>query len=207
MKQKNKPKNTGEKSVLYRSKPVAFDLSLRTVYGIFLSVSILIAGLLYGASAHTANIKINFSQAPVRQTIQQKNIHKLVDGYPIEEMEPFITKQNKVTAAFLISIAKKESNWGKRVPLTETGDNCYNYWGYKGAGSRGVAMGHGCFGSPKEAVAVVGKRINTFVQEYHFTTPEKLIVWKCGWNCDTHSQKSVKKWISDVGYYFDKIIN
>jgi hypothetical protein len=46
-------------------------------------------------------------------------------------MAPYISEQNQDTAAFIVGIAKKESNWGKRVPKRE-GKDCYNYWGYRG---------------------------------------------------------------------------
>jgi hypothetical protein len=68
-------------------------------------------------------------------------------------------------------------------------------------------MGHGCFGSPEEAIGIVGGRLDTLVQEYNFRTSAEMVVWKCGWSCDGHSSQSVKKWISDVGFYFDKVNN
>src|SRR5688572_28711622 len=80
----------------------------------------------------------------------EKVITEMTEGHPIAAMLPYIFKQDKLTAAYLVSIAKKESNWGKRSPKKD-GKDCYNYWGYKGAGSRGTALGHGCFGSPEEA--------------------------------------------------------
>lgn len=188
-------------------KQVSFALSMpqNAVYATFLSVAVLVTGLLYGASfrvAHTPDIVVT---VPDRHAAIRKNIETMVDGYPIASMVPYIVHQNKTTAAFLVGIAKKESNWGKRVPVDAAGADCFNYWGYRGAGSRGIEMGHGCFGSPEEAVSVVSKRVNTLVQEYEFDTPEELVVWKCGWSCDGHSNQSVKKWITDVGYYYRKV--
>ena len=53
----------------------------------------------------------------------EKEISKLVQGYPIARMTPYISQKDPKTAAFLIAIAKKESNWGKRVPIL-AGNDC-----------------------------------------------------------------------------------
>ncbi|MDP3956916.1 MAG: hypothetical protein Q8Q10_00245 [bacterium] len=180
-------------------------LSSSACFSVFLGLSLLIAGLLYTASYRVSHMAIVSPVATNPNARLERNVRKVVTGYPIEEMIPYIAEHKKVTAAFLVGIAKKESNWGKRVPRSEDGADCFNYWGYRGAGSRGMAMGHGCFGSREEAIAVVSKRIDTLVNEYHFDTPEELIVWKCGWNCDGHSPTSVRKWISDVKIYFNKV--
>lgn len=128
----------------------------------------------------------------------------MTEGHPITQMLPYIFKEDKLTVAYLVSIAKKESNWGKRAP-SKDGQDCYNYWGYKGKGSRGVAQGHACFGSPEEAVATVAKRIDVLTQDYERKTPRQMVVWKCGSTCAGHSDVSVKKWISDVAYYTNEI--
>jgi hypothetical protein len=182
-------------------------LSTDTFYGIFLSLAFVVTGLLLGANRGVTALVIqsHIPEGNVQQMAFEHRVRKLVTGYPIEVMSGLISEQNKITASFLVGIAKKESNWGKRVPRAEDGSDCYNYWGYRGAGSRGIAMGHGCFGSPEEAIGVVGGRLDTFRQEYKFTTPEELIVWKCGFSCDGHSKQSVKKWIADVGYYSRKV--
>jgi len=184
---------------------VVFDLSSRACFGVFLLLSVTLTGLLTGATPRVSTMHIDEPVVFNPHTILEKNVRKVVNGYPIEAMSPYIAEHKKVTAAFLVGIAKKESNWGKRVPVDKDGADCFNYWGYKGEGSRGVEMGHGCFGSPKEAINIVGKRIDTLVEEYHFDTPEKLIVWKCGFDCSGHSNQSVKKWISDVKIYFNKV--
>ncbi len=182
------------------------NFSGNAFYSFFAVFGLAMTGLLYGAAwGTTASLPVPEVVVPDMRAAFRNNIGTLVDGYPIESMVSDIAKQDKTTAAFLVGIAKKESNWGKRVPRAEDGSDCYNYWGYRGAGSRGIAMGHGCFGSPEEAVAVVGGRIGTFVHEYNFRTPQELIVWKCGWSCDGHSSQSVKKWIADVGYYARKV--
>ncbi len=205
MKQKQAPKNkkaVPDSEIKNTGLP---DLSQRVVYGIFLSLSLFLTGLLYASSLRVAASPVATVSIPNRQEIFEKKMNGIVAKHPIEKMTPYIAKYNKTTAAFLVGIAKKESNWGKRVPRDDNGDDCYNYWGYRGAGSRGIAMGHGCFGSPEEAVTTVGNRIDTFVHEYEFDTPDELIVWKCGWSCDGHSSKSVKKWIADVGIYYRKV--
>lgn len=187
--------------------PFSVRLSHDIFFGTFLSLAIVLTGLLFASGRQIAATEVAFPQIDVRQALLENKIHRMVAGHPIEEMSEIIARENKTTAAFLVGIAKKESNWGKRVPRAEDGSDCYNYWGYRGAGSRGIAMGHGCFGSPEEAVGIVGGRLDTFVNEYKFKTAEDLIVWKCGWSCDGHSNQSVKKWIADVGYYtrkFDK---
>lgn len=185
----------------------SLSLSDNVFYGVFLSLAVLVTGLLYADGQQIAATDFVAPQGNVRQLALENRVRTLVTGFPIEGMSSIISKQNKTTAAFLVGIAKKESNWGKRVPRADDGSDCFNYWGYRGAGSRGIAMGHGCFGSPEEAVGIVGGRLDTFVNEYHFRTAQDLIVWKCGWSCAGHSNTSVKKWISDVGYYTEKITN
>lgn len=196
IKQENKPLDVA-----------ALTLSSNAFFSTLLSLGIVVSGLLYGACLRVSAMEIPLPATPNRHTILENNVRKVVNGYPIEAMAPYIAQHNKTTAAFLVGIGKKESNWGKRVPVDKEGADCFNYWGYKGAGSRGVEMGHGCFGSPEEAIGIVGGRLDTLVQEYKFKTSAEMIVWKCGWSCDGHSSQSVKKWISDVGYYFDKVNN
>jgi len=201
------PKIEPEKQMSPPFGSAALQLSSSACFSIFLALSILITGLLYSASYRVSHMAI-VSPVAINPNAQlERSVRKVVNGYPIEEMTPYIAEHKKVTAAFLVGIAKKESNWGKRIPRSEDGADCYNYWGYRGEGSRGMAMGHGCFGSREEAIAVVSKRIDALVDEYKFDTPEELIVWKCGWNCDGHSRESVKKWISDVKFYFNKVYN
>lgn len=186
----------------------ALTVSSNVFYGTFLGLASFLSVLLYGGGAQIASfaqVQTSYAQVNPRQVMLENKVGKLVSGYPIDQMTEVIAKQDKTTAAFLVGIAKKESNWGKRVPRDEDGKDCFNYWGYRGAGSRGIAMGHGCFGSPEEAVGIVGGRLDTLINEYHFKTAAELVVWKCGWSCDGHSNQSVKKWIADVGYYKQKI--
>jgi hypothetical protein len=133
----------------------------------------------------------------------EQEIRDMVKGYPIELMVPNILEKDRIVAAFLVGIAKKESNWGKRVPLCN-GQDCFNYWGYKGPNRTGTG-GHSCFATRKEAVDTVAKRIEWLVKNQERNTPEKMIIWKCGSSCAGHSQYDVQKWISDVNLYFHKL--
>lgn len=141
-----------------------------------------------------------------KKKLLEQEIRSLVAGYPIEEMVPFIAEQERVVAAFLVGIAKKESDWGKHVP-TKEGRECYNYWGYKGAGSLGHGMGYGCFSDPREAIAIVGGRIHALVIEKKNETPRDMVIWKCGSrSCAGHAPGSAEKWISDVNMYYSKLV-
>lgn len=136
----------------------------------------------------------------------ENEVRSLVAGYPIEVMAPYIAKQDRNVAAFLVGIAKKESDWGRHVP-TRGGQDCYNYWGYKGAGSLGSSMGYGCFSDPEEAIDVVGARLYTLVVEKKNTTPNDMVIWKCGSrSCAGHEPGSVVKWIRDVDVYYSRLV-
>ncbi|HBP00757.1 MAG: hypothetical protein UY41_C0017G0019 [Candidatus Moranbacteria bacterium GW2011_GWE1_49_15] len=135
----------------------------------------------------------------------EKEIRAMVKGYPIEEMVPYIAKKDRIVAAFLIGIAKKESNWGKRVPVLN-GQDCYNYWGYRGIRKLMGTGGHTCFNSRKDAVDTVAKRLQYLVENKELDTPEKMVIWKCGSDCSvTGGQAAANKWISDVNGYFKKL--
>jgi len=136
----------------------------------------------------------------------EKEISEMVKGYPIEDMVPYIAEKDRIVAAFLVGIAKKESNWGKRVPVLE-GQDCYNYWGYRGIRKLMGTGGHTCFNSRKDAVDTVAKRIKTLIEKENLNTPEKMVVWKCGSDCSvTGGQAAADKWIRDVRSYF-KMLN
>lgn len=134
----------------------------------------------------------------------EESIRDMVKGYPIEAMLPYIFEQDRLTAAFLIGIAKKESNWGKRIPVLD-GQDCFNYWGYRGVRRMMGTGGHTCFNSRKDAVETVSLRLNRLIHSEKLDTPEKMIVWKCGFSCQGHSRESVKKWIADVDMYFSQL--
>ncbi|MFA6183863.1 MAG: hypothetical protein WC682_02045 [Parcubacteria group bacterium] len=131
-------------------------------------------------------------------------IRNITKDHPIEEMAPFIAKYDKKIAALIVGIAKKESSWGLHSPW-KNGQTCYNYWGYKGMGSKGVAMGYGCFGSAEEAVGAIGGRISELVEQ-NIDTPAKMVVWKCGRSCAaTGGQAAANKWVADVNVYYKRI--
>lgn len=143
-----------------------------------------------------------FSEAEKEQYGEQ--IQDLVKGYPIEDMLPYILEKDRIVAAFLIGIGKKESNWGKRVPVLD-GQDCFNYWGYRGVRRLMGTGGHTCFNSRKDAVDSVALRIESLIYSSKIDTPAKMIIWKCGYSCDGHSRESVRKWIADVDMYFKEL--
>ena len=134
----------------------------------------------------------------------EQEIREMVKGYPIEKMIPYIMEKDKTVAAFLIGIAKKESNWGKRVPVLN-GRDCYNYWGYRGIRKLMGTGGHTCFNSRQDAVDTVAGRLEFLISNHKLDTPAKMIIWKCGSACHKDDQAAVRKWISDVDMYFDKL--
>ena len=150
-----------------------------------------------------ADIFLEYFNEAAEEEYQAK-IAETVKGYPIEAMLPYIFEKDRTVAAFLIGIGKKESNWGKRVPVLD-GQDCFNYWGYRGVRRLMGTGGHTCFNSRKDAVDTVAKRIEKLVYSEKLDTPEKMILWKCGFSCEGHSRESVKKWISDVSLYFSAL--
>lgn len=162
------------------------------------------------ASNQKIGAKAGSDQPVIVQPVKNQELTQLIEimaeGYPLEVMAPAIAEYDRDVAALIVGIAKKESNWGKRVPVDAAGKDCFNYWGFKGAGTRGVAMGHGCFGSPEEAVRAVGNRIAELVEKRKTSEPKNMIIWKCGSSCATHSPESVRKWIADVDLYYRKIV-
>lgn len=141
----------------------------------------------------------------VDQFTALENIKDLVKDQPMEAMAGEVAKRDMNTAAYLVAIAKKESNLGKFSPQKD-GRDCFNYWGFRGTYNQTIS-GYSCFDSPEQAVAVVGDRIQYLTQLQKLDTPKKMIVWKCGASCAGHGDGNVRKWISDVDYYFDKINN
>lgn len=139
-------------------------------------------------------------QTQGRQDLE-KEIRDMVKGYPIENQAPYIAQQDRTVAAFYVAIAKKESAWGKRVPV-RNGQDCFNYVGYRGIRDKMGTGGHTCFDSPQDAVETVTRRIRTLVEKQGMTTPEKMVnIWKCGSksNCGaTGGQAAADKWAADV---------
>lgn len=152
------------------------------------------------------------AQAPPTQPVRvgrttplALEIEQMVAGYPIEQMTPYIIKQNPKTAMFLVAIAKKESAWGKRKPVLD-GKDCFNYWGFRLKAERMGSGGHTCFDSPQQAVSVIADRIDELVKEEKIDTPKEMVIWKCGYGCQDKSKTSAeKKWISDVDIYYSKL--
>lgn len=136
------------------------------------------------------------------QAALEKKMKEMTAGYPIEKMVSRIAEKNPVVAAFMISIAKQESNWGKRVPVYE-GEDCWNYWGWRGKNPVGTG-GHTCFDSPEDAVDTVAKRLEFLVSNKKLNTPAKMIIWKCG-DCSWDNQRDMQRWISAVNMYFQKL--
>lgn len=136
----------------------------------------------------------------------EEDIRLMVQGYPIEEMTPYIATKDKKVAAFMIAIAKKESAWGKRKPVLN-GQDCYNYWGFRLKTDRMGSGGHTCFNSPQEAVETVAQRIDQLVTEEKIDTPKEMVIWKCGYRCDGPEAVGANKWIKDVDYYYRALIN
>ena len=66
--------------------------------------------------------------------------------------------------------------------------------------------GHTCFNSRQDAVDTVAKRLERLIHSEQLNTPEKLVVWKCGFSCQGHSRESVRKWIADVDMYYSKFL-
>lgn len=165
--------------------------------------SFIFCALVYGIGENLRkeNIPVTVQKFPSKM---ERDIRKLVTDHPIKQMTPYIARQDKEVAAFLVAIAKKESNWGKYSPK-KNGKECYNYWGFRGAYNR-TASGYSCFDSPEQAVGVVGNRIEELVDQ-DIDTPKKMVVWKCGSSCANHAVYSVNKWIQDVDFYFKKLYN
>lgn len=173
---------------------------------VFLETLILIPKYFHKPEAQAQVQGVSVARQPKQNKNLEKEIDAMVKGYPIEEMVPFIASKDKQTAAFLVAIAKKESAWGKRRPVLN-GENCYNYWGFRLKSESMGSGGHTCFDNPKQAVDTVAARIEELVHDYDRDNASKMVVWKCGLSCASHDPESVKKWISDVDYYYKQVIN
>jgi hypothetical protein len=133
----------------------------------------------------------------------EKEIYAMVGDTPMKQMVPYIAEQDRMVAAFLVGIARQESSWGVHVPVDEDGNDCYNYWGYRGKRARMGTGGHTCFDSPKDAVTTVSKRLSFLVSNEKLTTPgEMVVVWKCGYDCSWDKSENVRRWVDSVNHYF-----
>ena len=147
----------------------------------------------------------SLSDEQLSQKEFEAKVRTMVKGYPIEKMLPYILKKDRNVAAYLIAIAKKESSWGVHSPVLK-GQDCYNYWGYRGQRKLMGSGGHTCFNSRQDAVDTVGKRLDNLVNEQQIDNTKDLVVWKCGRSCAaTGGQASANKWISDVDMYYQKL--
>ncbi|MFA7319044.1 MAG: hypothetical protein WC022_00370 [Parcubacteria group bacterium] len=133
----------------------------------------------------------------------EEEISGMVKGTPMEQMVPYIAQQDRMVAAFMVGIARQESSWGVHVPVDSEGNDCFNYWGYRGKRARMGTGGHTCFDSPKDAVETVAKRLSFLVSSEKLTTPgEMVVVWKCGYDCSWDKPEAVARWVDSVNYYF-----
>jgi len=138
-------------------------------------------------------------------TALKNEIANILIGTPMENMIEPISQQDKIVAAFLVGIALKESQFGKHSPKLH-GQDCYNYWGYRGIRKRMGTGGHTCFDSPEDAVKTVGERISRLVKS-GVDTPQEMVLWKCGSDCNaTGGWTAARKWISDVNTYYSKML-
>ncbi len=138
-------------------------------------------------------------------TLLSTEIRELVAGFPMEAMAEAIARYDREIAGLIVGIGKKESNWGKRTPK-QGGEECYNFWGYRGAGTRGLTPdGYGCWERAEEAVKAIGDRLAKLREVRASAEPARMIVWKCGSSCAGHSDESVRKWIADVDFYYREI--
>jgi hypothetical protein len=138
-----------------------------------------------------------------QHSVFQKEILGYIKGKPMESMSPYIAKQPRMVAAFIVGIAMKESKFGVYAPHDSSGHDCHNYWGYRGPENT-TASGYSCFDSPEHAIQVVGKKIAKLVNQ-GISNPAEMISWKCGSSCAGHGAENVRKWIADVGVNFYKI--
>jgi len=160
---------------------------------------------------HNFFVQKDLSGQKTAEEIRMENFKKellsLVKGHPIEAMVPYIAEKDRETAAYLIGIAKKESNWGKRKPVLE-GEDCYNYWGFRLRRERMGSGGHTCFDNPRQAVNVVAMRIDEIIERNDARSASDMVVWKCGSNCAvTGGEAAADKWIRDVDFYAKKVLN
>ena len=132
----------------------------------------------------------------------KEDVAQIVKNTPMAAMADSISKKPRPVAAFIVGIAMKESKFGVYSPK-KNGRDCYNYWGFKGGGTT-VAGGYTCFASPEQAVDAVGGKIEKMVAK-GVRNPAQAISWKCGRSCAGHGEANVRKWISDVAIYFNKI--
>ncbi len=65
--------------------------------------------------------------------------------------------------------------------------------------------GHTCFDGPQDAVSTVAARVQDLIAKQYDTPQKMVVVWKCGFSCQGHTEASVRKWVSDVNYYYTRM--
>ena len=192
-----------EKTVRKKTKKHRLSKPEEMFFGFLVVVSILFGAYCF---AGVKQIPENLPSAfyPKLASNTENEIDKMARGYPIEKMSLFIGRKDNKVAAFLVAIAKKESNWGEFSPK-DAGKECYNYWGYRGP-ENPTASGYSCFSSPKQAVDVVGGRIRELIAQ-KIDTPHEMVMWKCGPGCSRKESYSARKWVRDVGFYYNILNN
>ena len=158
-----------------------------------------VAGLFYGIIGDIASTPSVPDWVVPYDAKTAEKVRAVAAGYPIAAMSEYIARFDEQTAAYLVAIAKKESDWGKHVPVSEGGRDCYNYWGFRDPDNTEGSGGHTCFDNPEHAVRAVGRRVYELTHRYKRDTPRELAVWKCGSACDMNDA-STKKWVSDVSW-------
>ena len=193
-------KEKNKKTKKHNSKKHRLSKPEEMFFGFLVIVSILFGAYCF---AGVKQIPENLPSAvyPKMASRTEDNIDKMVKGYPIKKMAYFIGRQNNDVAAYLVAIAKKESNWGKFSPKDD-GKECYNYWGYRGP-ENPTASGYSCFSSPKQAVDIVGNRIKELIAQ-KIDTPQEMVMWKCGPGCSRRESYSARKWVKDVAFYYQQ---
>ncbi len=137
------------------------------------------------------------------KSLLERTILSLVGNRPIKKMAPYLAHKEKKVAVFMVSVAKQESDWGKHAPVLN-GQDCYNYWGYRGKSATITHDGYSCFKTPQEAVDIVSQRFSYLIHHSNLDTPQKMIVWKCGWSCANQNSLGVHQWINNVNFYYHK---
>lgn len=174
------------------------------IFALLAGMALIFVLALFGNIADNSNYSAPGGKDSVDVSKFERNVKKMVSDSPMEKMVPYLALKNKKTAAYLVAIAKKESNFGKYSPK-KRGKECFNYWGYKGTHNRNAA-GYSCFDSPAQAVNIVGKRIDRLIAQ-NVDTPGEMVVWKCGSACTATSDPGAAKWVSDVALYYRKVYN
>lgn len=150
----------------------------------------------------------SFVPVPDDTLLTEAFVHRLegyLKGTPMEALIASFRRYDRRAVAFAVGIAKKESDWGRLAPKILSED-CFNYWGYKGAGGRGSVGGYACFSSPDEAVDTVVGRISDLVYRDKRDTPAKMVVWKCGSSCAWDNPENVNRWVNDVARYYHELV-